>query len=70
MYRKTIEHPEYLPEATRKVTDFESGKDKGRIIEWFRAKGPGQKPRNVALVEIFRETAWRRISKIPTSGGG
>src|SRR5438445_12853105 len=31
MYRKTIEHPEYLPEATRKVTDFESGKTMGRI---------------------------------------
>jgi putative membrane-bound dehydrogenase-like protein len=31
MYRKTIEHPEYLPEATRKVTDFESGRDMGRI---------------------------------------
>ncbi len=31
MYRKTIEHPEYLPEGTRKITDFESGKDKGRI---------------------------------------
>ena len=31
MYRKTIEHPDYLPEATRKITDFESGKDKGRI---------------------------------------
>ena len=31
MYRKTIEHPEYLPEATRKITDFESGKNMGRI---------------------------------------
>jgi putative membrane-bound dehydrogenase-like protein len=31
MYRKTIEHPEYLPEATRKVTDFESGRTMGRI---------------------------------------
>ena len=31
MYRKTIEHPDYLPEATRKITDFDSGKDKGRI---------------------------------------
>jgi putative membrane-bound dehydrogenase-like protein len=31
MYRKTIEHPEYLPEATRKITDFNSGKDMGRI---------------------------------------
>ncbi|HVR74647.1 MAG TPA: PVC-type heme-binding CxxCH protein [Planctomycetota bacterium] len=31
MYRKTIEHPEYLPEEVRKRTDFESGKDLGRI---------------------------------------
>jgi putative membrane-bound dehydrogenase-like protein len=31
MYRKTIEHPQYLPEEMRKRTDFDSGKDKGRI---------------------------------------
>lgn len=31
MYRKTIEHPDYLPVEVRKHTDFESGKDKGRI---------------------------------------
>lgn len=31
MYRKTIEHPTYLPEAIRKITDFETGKDLGRI---------------------------------------
>jgi putative heme-binding domain-containing protein len=31
MYRKTIEHPEYLPDEVRKHTDFESGKDMGRI---------------------------------------
>ena len=36
MYRKTIEHPEYLPEATRKVTDFESGRDMGRIYRVIR----------------------------------
>src|SRR5262245_65429156 len=36
MYRKTIEHPEYLPEATRKVTDFESGKGMGRIYRIVR----------------------------------
>lgn len=39
MYRKTIEHPEYLPEATRKVTDFESGKGMGRI---YRIVAAGQ----------------------------
>jgi putative heme-binding domain-containing protein len=31
MYRKTIEHPEYLPDEVRKHTDFDSGKDMGRI---------------------------------------
>ncbi len=31
MYRKTIEHPDYLPVEVRKHTDFESGKDMGRI---------------------------------------
>jgi putative membrane-bound dehydrogenase-like protein len=36
MYRKTIEHPTYLPEAVRQHTDFESGKDKGRIYRVTR----------------------------------
>src|SRR2546429_6865133 len=40
MYRKTIEHPEYLPEAVRKVTDFESGKTMGRIYR-IRSREPG-----------------------------
>jgi len=31
MYRKTIEHPDYLPEEIRKRTDFDSGKTMGRI---------------------------------------
>ncbi|HTL18780.1 MAG TPA: PVC-type heme-binding CxxCH protein, partial [Patescibacteria group bacterium] len=31
MYRKVIDHPEYLPEAVRAKVDFDAGKDKGRI---------------------------------------
>ncbi|MFO0905492.1 MAG: PVC-type heme-binding CxxCH protein [Pirellulales bacterium] len=31
MYRKTIEHPDYLPVEVRKHTDFESGKTMGRL---------------------------------------
>lgn len=31
MYRKTIEHPDYLPVEVRKRTDFVSGRDLGRI---------------------------------------
>jgi len=41
MYRKVIEHPDYLPEEVRKHTDFESGKNLGRI--WrisAKEKGP------------------------------
>src|SRR4029077_12674320 len=38
MYRKTIEHPDYLPAAQRKVTDFDSGKDKGRIYRIVSAE--------------------------------
>jgi len=38
MYRKTIEHPEYLPAEVRRFTDFESGRDQGRI---WRLTGGG-----------------------------
>ena len=31
MYRKVIEHPDYLPEEVRKHADFESGRAMGRI---------------------------------------
>lgn len=31
MYRKTIEHPDYLPVEVRKRTDFVSGREMGRI---------------------------------------
>lgn len=42
MYRKTIEHPQYLPEEIRKRTDFESGKGRGRIYR-VRKAGPAPK---------------------------
>ncbi len=38
MYRKIIEHPDYLPEEIRKHTDFESGKKHGRIWRITSAK--------------------------------
>jgi putative membrane-bound dehydrogenase-like protein len=37
MYRKTIEHPDYLPVEIRKHTDFESGKEMGRIWRVVRS---------------------------------
>ncbi len=38
MHRKTIEHPDYLPEAVRKHTDFDSGRNTGRIYRLYRDK--------------------------------
>ena len=40
MYRKTIEHPDYLPVEIRKRTDFESGKAMGRIWHVIRDDAP------------------------------
>ena len=31
MYRKNIDHPQYLPEESRGLLDFEAGKERGRI---------------------------------------
>jgi putative heme-binding domain-containing protein len=31
MYRKTIDHPQYIPEQSRPLLDFEAGKERGRI---------------------------------------
>lgn len=31
MYRKTIDHPQYVPEASRALLDFEAGRERGRI---------------------------------------
>src|SRR5262249_10867002 len=50
MYRKTIEHPDYLPEEVRKHTDFESGKDMGRI---WRVKSAA--PGNTTKAALIRD---------------
>jgi putative membrane-bound dehydrogenase-like protein len=44
MYRKVIEHPDYLPDEVRKHTDFESGKNLGRIWRVRAEKTPNQQP--------------------------
>jgi putative membrane-bound dehydrogenase-like protein len=68
MYRKTIEHPDYLPEEVRKRTDFESGKEMGRIWRVSKAsradaKSPGIPADSTAaqLVAAFRSyDGWTR----------
>ncbi len=50
MVRTTIEHPDYLPEEVRKHTDFETGKQHGRI--W---RITGQTPTPVRPLPAFRD---------------
>jgi putative membrane-bound dehydrogenase-like protein len=67
MYRKSIEHPEYLPEEVRKRTDFESGRNMGRI---WRVRAKNKKPAATAsfasgnsktlLRELSAANSWRR----------
>jgi len=47
MYRKVIEHPDYLSEEVRKHTEFETGKTMGRIWRVRADKEPD--PKSVAL---------------------
>lgn len=41
MYRRTIDHPQYVPEASRALLDFEAGRDRGRI---YRIAAADRKP--------------------------
>jgi putative membrane-bound dehydrogenase-like protein len=68
MYRKTIDHPQYVPEASRPLLDFEAGKDRGRIYrivatDWQRDAARvdlGGVPA-ADLVELLEHpNAWRR----------
>ena len=69
MYRKTIEHPDYLPVEVRKRTDFTSGRDLGRL---WRVTGSEFKTPNSRRTFLARRStselvqalghpnAWRR----------
>lgn len=43
MYRREIDHPRYVPEESRGLLDFESGKDRGRIYRILR-DAPAPRP--------------------------
>ena len=65
MYRKTIEHPQYLPEEIRKRTDFDSGRGMGRI---YRVRKAGPRPKHEQFDtstkglcrELAHPNAWQR----------
>ena len=53
MYRKIIDHPQYVPEQSRALLDFEAGKERGRI---YRVAASGWK-RDRAAIDLGRMTA-------------
>ncbi|MES1213820.1 MAG: PVC-type heme-binding CxxCH protein, partial [Singulisphaera sp.] len=62
MYRKTIEHPDYLPVEIRKRTDFESGRGMGRI---WRVVNEATSPRELAARrEAVKQAATGAGSKV------
>jgi putative membrane-bound dehydrogenase-like protein len=68
MYRRNIDHPQYLPEASRPLLDFDSGKDHGRIFrivaaDWTRSSRTVDLARldPAALVDALEHpNAWHR----------
>ncbi len=68
MYRKTIEHPQYLPKDVAAVTDFQSGRNMGRIYR-IAAKGAAPAPRHfnadtaqaaAVVANLEAPDAWQR----------
>ncbi len=52
MYRKTIEHPDYLPVEIRKHTDFDGGKGMGRIYRVSRKDRPVEALRDRRRIDL------------------
>ena len=61
MYRKVIEHPDYLPEVVRKHTDFETGKTMGRIWRVRADKAPDRASVALAAVSSLPDLAFPKI---------
>jgi putative membrane-bound dehydrogenase-like protein len=61
MYRKVIEHPDYLPEEVRKHTDFESGKNLGRI---WRVRAEKPSDQRLPMMMVLSDTPRTRFRKL------
>ena len=58
MYRKVIEHPDYLPEEVRKHTDFETGKTMGRI---WRVRAEKSLDRQLQKASTTPQAGFRKV---------
>jgi putative membrane-bound dehydrogenase-like protein len=69
MYRKTIEHPDYLPVEIRKHTDFESGKTMGRIWRVVRDSINSADLAKLRTVDFSSMTAAQLVSALRHENG-
>jgi putative membrane-bound dehydrogenase-like protein len=72
MYRRIIDHPQYVPEASRALLDFEAGRERGRIYRiaaagWKRDSQPIDlgRLRAAELSRLFEHTNswWRETAQ-------
>ncbi|HEY3900900.1 MAG TPA: PVC-type heme-binding CxxCH protein [Chthoniobacter sp.] len=63
MYRKIIEHPDYLPEEIRKHSDFNAGKGMGRI--WRITTDPAHQSAKVPLADLNKSLERSDVDKAP-----
>ena len=81
MYRKVIEHPDYIPKEVRKRTDFRSGENRGRIyriVAHEKRRETHVIPATVTSAELarslesdsswHRDTAFRLLSERAAAG--
>ncbi|HND52698.1 MAG TPA: c-type cytochrome, partial [Pirellulaceae bacterium] len=69
MYRKTIEHPDYLPVEVRKHTDFTSGKNMGRIWRVVRDDLPRAQLAAARKVDLSTATTVQLVAALKNENG-
>ncbi len=69
MYRKTIEHPDYLPEEIRKRTDFESGRTMGRIWRLVSEEAFPQEMKQLRRLDLSKDTIPELVGRLHNSDG-
>jgi putative membrane-bound dehydrogenase-like protein len=69
MYRKTIEHPDYLPVEIRKRTDFDSGKTMGRLWRVVRDHVSADELRRLRNVNLGAESTAQVCDRLRDRNG-
>lgn len=64
MYRKTIEHPDYLPVEIRKHTDFSGGKTMGRIWRVVRADASLENLARLRQSDLTKSTTAELVERL------